>query len=246
MTTMVEGAGVELACVQRGSGRAVLLIHGLAADAQTLAPTAEALAGAGARVITYDRRGYGSSGAPEPYEGTTVEEQAQDAVAVLGLLAASPAIVAGEGFGALIALDLMKRHPALVAGAVLVDPPLLALVPAATEALGAQRERIQEAVWAHGPPAGVEAWLQGRAEGPALERARAAHRAFFADYAGLAGWPVTRRELRAMGATVVIVTGSATPSEVGAAADALNALLPNARHVTDGDVVAAVTSLLTR
>jgi 3-oxoadipate enol-lactonase len=56
MAPIVEGAGVELSVVERGSGTPVLLIHGLASDAAAMAPVAEALA-AEARVIAYDRRG---------------------------------------------------------------------------------------------------------------------------------------------------------------------------------------------
>src|SRR5260370_885159 len=76
--------------------------------------------------------------------------------------------------------------------------PLLALVPEATEALAADRERIHAAVRERGNEAGVEAWLHGRAGAGALARARAAHRAFYADFAGLASWPITRRGLRAL------------------------------------------------
>src|SRR5258706_11218145 len=128
MPPSVEGAGIALAYVERGEGPAVLLVHALAAAAETLDPQVQALSDA-ARVIAYDRRGYGSSGAPEPYGGTTVQEQAEDAAAVLRELDAVPAVVCGEGFGALVALDLMTRHAGLVRGAVLSDPPLLALVP---------------------------------------------------------------------------------------------------------------------
>jgi pimeloyl-ACP methyl ester carboxylesterase len=240
----VEGAGVALAYDERGEGPPVLLVHGLAADARTLLPVADALAGA-ARVLVYDRRGYGASGAPEPYEGTTVEEQAEDAAAVLRALAGGPAVVAGDGFGALVALDLLKRHRALVRAAVLADPALFALVPEATERLSEERAAIEEAVRAGGPAGGVEAWLGERAAGgPSLDRARAAHRAFFADYAGLATWPVSRRELRALAAPAVVLTGPASPPHVAAAADALAALLPAARRATDGDLAAAVRSVL--
>ena len=76
MAPSVEGAGVALNVVEHGSGAPVLLIHGLAADAEVMAPVAQALAGE-ARVIAYDRRGYGSSGAPEVYRGTTVEQAEQ-------------------------------------------------------------------------------------------------------------------------------------------------------------------------
>ena len=118
---------------------------------------------------------------------------------VLGALDAGAAVVCGDGFGALVALDLAKRHRALVRAAVLADPPLFMFVPEATERLAAQHAELEAAVREGGPEAGVEAWLGGRVDGPALERARAAHRAFFADYAGLASWPVTRRELRVAG-----------------------------------------------
>ena len=45
MAPSVEGAGVALNVVERGAGPAVLLIHGLAADAEAMAPVAQALAG---------------------------------------------------------------------------------------------------------------------------------------------------------------------------------------------------------
>jgi pimeloyl-ACP methyl ester carboxylesterase len=243
MPVKVEGAGVELNVVERGSGQAVLLIHGLAADAQTLAPLAEELA-ADARVIVYDRRGYGSSGAPDPYQGTTVEEQAQDAAALLRALAAGPALVCGDGFGALVAFDLIKRHRALVSAAVLSDPPLFMFVPEATEHLAAAHAELEAAVRDGGPEAGVEAWLGGRVDDEALARARAAHRAFFADYAGLASWPAGRRELRALDVPAVVLTGPWSPPHVVAAADAVAELLPAARRAADGDLLAAARWLL--
>jgi pimeloyl-ACP methyl ester carboxylesterase len=243
MAPSVEGAGVALNVVERGSGPAVLLIHGLASDAEAMAPVAQALA-SDARVIAYDRRGYGSSGTPETYRGTTIEEQAQDAAALLGALDAGPAVLCGHGFGALVALDLAKRHRALVRAAVLSNPPLFMFVPEATERLAAQHAELEAAVREGGPEAGVEAWLGGRAPAPALERARSAHRAFFADYAGLASWPVTRRELRALDVPAVVLTGPWSPPHIVAAADALAGLLPIARRADDGDLAAATRTLL--
>jgi pimeloyl-ACP methyl ester carboxylesterase len=240
----VEGAGVPLHAEEQGTGPAVLLVHGLASDALAMAPVAATVAAAGARAIAYDRRGYGASGAPEPYLGTTVEEQAEDAAAVLRALDAGPAVVAGDGFGALVALDLAKRHGGLVRAAVLSNPALFAFVPEATEMLSAQRAQIEEAMREGGPGAGVEAWLGGRVEGEALARARAAHRGFFADYAGLATWAVSRRELRALALPAVVLTGPWSPPHVVAAADALAALLPAATRADDGDLAAAVAALL--
>jgi 3-oxoadipate enol-lactonase len=243
MAPSVEGAGVALNVVERGSGRAVLLVHGIASDAQALEPVADALSSQ-ARVIAYDRRGYGSSGAPEPYHGTTVAEQAEDAAALLRALDPGPALVCGDGFGALIALDLAKRHRALLAGAVLSDPPLFMFVPEATEQLAAQRAQLEEAMRAGGPEGGVEAWLGGRVDAEALARAKAAHRGFFADYAGLASWPASRRELRALDVPAIVLTGPWSPPHIVAAAEALAGLLPAARRATDGDLVAAARSLL--
>ena len=240
----IEGAGVELACEAVGEGPALLLVHGIASDSTALAPLAGRLADV-ARCITYDRRGYGASGAPEPYERTTVAEQAEDAARILSAMAGdSPAIVVGDGFGALVALDLLLRHGDGVRAAVLSDPPLFAFVAQATEELGAQREILQEQLRTAGPEAAVEAWLGGRLEAAALARARAAHRAFFADFGGLASWPVTRRELRSIQQPTVVLTGPWSPTSIGAAADTLDELLPAAERRRDGDLEAAARVLL--
>jgi pimeloyl-ACP methyl ester carboxylesterase len=238
MASTAEGAGVELAYEEtQGSGIPVLLVHDIASDRLGL-PVVP-----GTRCIRYDRRGYGDSGAPEPYVGTTVMEQAEDAAALLRALDVSGAVVAGVGFGALIALDLALRHGSLVRGVAAADPPLYAFVPEANEELAEQRRVLQDSMATGGPDAAVEAWLAGRADAPALARAKASHHGFFADYAGLASWPVTRRELRSLALPVTIVTSPSTPWHVQRAAEALASLVPDAEHRTDGDLTAAVTAL---
>ena len=243
MAPSVEGAGVALNVVEHGAGAPVLLIHGLAADAEAMAPVAQALAGE-ARVIAYDRRGYGSSGAPEPYLGTTVEEQAQDAAALLGALEpARPSSAATAS-----ARSSRSTWPSAIARSYgQPSSPTRRCscsCPRRPSASRAQHAALEAAVREGGPEAGVEAWLGGRLDAAALERARAAHRAFFADYAGLASWPVTRRELRALDVPAVVLTGPASPPHVVAAADALAALLPAVRRADDGDLVAAARSVL--
>jgi pimeloyl-ACP methyl ester carboxylesterase len=239
----VEGAGVELAFREAGAGPPALVIHGLASDARAWAPLVDALAAQGARAIAYDRRGYGASGAPDPYAATTVQEQGEDAAALLRGLDAAPALVVGDGFGALVALDLLVRHPGLVRAAVLGDPPLLAFVPEATEALAAQRQALEGALREGGPARAVDVWLGARVDAEARVRARAAHSAFFADYAGLASWSPARRELRAVGVPVAVVTGPETPAHLIAAADAAAGLVPGARRRVDGDLAAAAATL---
>ncbi len=240
----VEGAGVALHYAERGAGAPVLVLHDLASDATAWDGALDALAAAGARAIAFDRRGYGASGAPEPYDATTVQEQAEDAAAVLLALGAAPAVLAGAGFGALVALELLVRRPELARAAVLADPPLFAFVPAATEVLSEQRLMLEEALRDGGPARAVEAWLAGRSEGAALDRARGAARGFFADYAGLASWSPSRRELRAVAVPVAVLTGPGAPAHVVAAADAAAGLLARADRRHDGDMVAATIGLL--
>jgi pimeloyl-ACP methyl ester carboxylesterase len=243
---MVEGAGVPLACFERGSGPAILLVHGMADGAAGWEATAAGLAGE-ARVIAYDRRGYGGSGAPEPYERTTVEEQAEDAAALLVSLDAAPAVVCGRDFGALVCLDLCKRHAALVRAAVLLDAPVLQFSAAAAETLSDERVALEEALRDGGPGRGVDAWLDARgepAESPRRTRARTDHAGFFADYGGFASWPVTRAELRALAMPLAVLTSPGAPGPIREAADALAGLAPAARREEADDADAAIRALL--
>lgn len=239
-TSTVEGAGVELAVSERGAGPAVLFVHGLMAGADGWRPALEALAPV-ARAIAYDRRGHGSSGAPDPYRRTTVAEQAEDAAALLRGLGATPALLCGADLGALVCLDLLRRHPDLVRGAVLIAPPLYAFVPQATEVLAAERARLELALRESGPGAAVAAHrgVEAAQVGSAREQ-----RAFFADYAALASWPVTRRELRAIAVPVAVLEGEDPPPHVRAAVEALVGLLPAGRRLTGADPLPALTDLL--
>ena len=237
MRGTAEGAGVELAYESRGDGAAVLLVHGLATTAAPLLAEVGELPGA--RVVGYDRRGYGASGAPEPFGGTTVEEQGEDAASLLRALGLGPVVVAGDGFGGLVALDLLHRHRPLVAAAVLRDPPFFAFVPEATEVLAEAQGRVREAVHLGGPAAGVEAWTGER---PAPE----AVRGFYADVAGLASLSLGRRELRAFDVPVALVSSPGAPRHVRRAADELAALLPDVRRSADGDLAAALRDALGR
>ena len=96
---------------------------------------------------------------------------------MLSALAPRGAAVAGQGFGALIALDLLRRHGELARAAVLTDTPLLALVPDAARRSAEARESLEAALRDGGPAAGVDGWLEGRrtassARGRASMRAR--------------------------------------------------------------------------
>jgi pimeloyl-ACP methyl ester carboxylesterase len=222
-----------LAHAESGAGPAVVLVHGMGTGAAAWTATAEALS-ARARVLLPDRRGYGATPAPEPYGATTVSEQTEDLAALITATGAAPAVVAGADIAALACLDLLLRHRGLVRGAMLVDPPLLALVPAAIDAVAAERVALEEELREGGPRGAMQAWLGHPSD--------ADPRAFFADYAAQATLSVTRRELRAIEEPVTVVTTGRAGAHGREAAAALVELLPRGRTATDA--TAAVADLL--
>lgn len=215
MALRVPGAGVELAYDESGAGPSVLLVHGTALTRLSWRETVEALGG-GVRAIAYDRRGYGDSDTPEPYAATSIEEQAEDAAALVRALEAAPAVVCGHSCGAVVALDLLLRHRDLVRGAVLIEPPLLSLSPQGEQTLGEVREAVAEAARKGGVHAAVEALAESQ-HGPGLleavgaERAeaiRASARGAFADFGAASAWAFSRRELRVIEAPVTVLRGA--------------------------------------
>lgn len=234
----VEAGGVALAYDERGQGPAVVLVHGTATARSVWRETVEAL-GDGVRAIAYDRRAYGDSGAPEPYGGTTVGEQADDLAALIEGLGAGPAVVCGHELGALACLDAVARHPSLARGAVLIEPPMLWLAAAGTDSVGDLREAVATAARDEGAAGAVRAYLEavGGPEVTALlgpertDAALASPRAFAADLAAAASWAARRRDLRAIEAPVVLVSGARSDPVRQEATRALAELLPNARIV---------------
>lgn len=234
----VEAGGVALAYDEHGDGPAVVLVHGTATARSVWRETVESL-GDGVRAIAYDRRAYGDSGAPEPYGGTTVGEQADDLAELIEALGAGPAMVCGHELGALTCLDLLLRRPELVSGAVLIEPPMLWLSPAGTDAVGDLREAVSRGAGEGGAAGAVRAYLEA-VGGPdvaallgdeRMEAAMASPRAFAADLAAAASWTGGRRELRAAERSVTVVNGLRSAAVRQEATRALAELLPNARLV---------------
>jgi pimeloyl-ACP methyl ester carboxylesterase len=222
---------------EAGSGDTVLCVHESAATGEAWRPLARAIAER-ARTVAYDRRGWGRSGAPEPYLGTTVEEHSEDAARLIEQLEVAPALLCGAGIGAVIALDLLVRRPELARGALLVEPPLLAFVPAATEAISADVGALREAVAARGPRAGVELYLSGslRALGPGAERLpaelaeTAAERplSLFAELGAVPAWRLPLAELATLSSPVAIAVAGSTSELVRRASVELCGRIPGA------------------
>lgn len=79
-------------------------------------------------VVTHDPRGIGESpwrpGSAEP----TPSALAEDLAALVDVFTGSPALFFGASGGAVTVLELATRHPELVRGAVLHEPPLVSLL----------------------------------------------------------------------------------------------------------------------
>jgi esterase len=117
--------GVRLSYEERGTGQAILCIHGTGSSAVLWTDAAARLATRG-RAITYDRRGFSRSERPEPLV-MDVHLHADDAAALIDALGAAPAIVIGRSQGGEIAVDLALRYPDRVRAIALLEGGGLAL-----------------------------------------------------------------------------------------------------------------------
>jgi len=260
----LDARGIEIGWSERGEGSPVLLVHETAADRSVWEPVADAISER-ARAIDYDRRGWGESSAPDEYRRTTVEEQSEDAAALLEAAEAAPAVVVGAGVGAMVALDLLLRRPGLVAATVLVEPPILQLVPTATEALSQDRRRLEIAAGAG--ESVIDLYLSGAltALGPGVTRlpdrmiasARERPTSVIAEMGISTGWRAPLPSLAAAARPSAVVTGSSTPPLLRDAAAALADHLEGATaretdapqappHVGAADEVASLAVELTQ
>lgn len=118
--TLPSSDGVDLGVVEfGGSGRPVVLLHGLMGRATTWWSVARELLRHG-RVLGADARGHGRSGRPAA-GGWSPERMALDVVELLIGLDAGPAALVGHSMGGLSALLAAARRPDLVSAVVVED-----------------------------------------------------------------------------------------------------------------------------
>jgi pimeloyl-ACP methyl ester carboxylesterase len=114
--------GVELSGEQRGSGCAIVLLHGLSATRRYVVMGSRTLEREGYRTIAYDARGHGrSTAAPDP-KIYGYERLAHDLEAVLDALGLERAVLAGASMGAHTAVRFALSHPERVAALGLITP----------------------------------------------------------------------------------------------------------------------------
>ncbi len=117
-----HGQHIRLHYYDWGEGKPVVLIHGWPSMAQMWEYQLEALAGAGYRVIAYDRRGFGRSSVP--YQAYDYDHLAADLHAVMEGLDLKDAILVGFSMGGGEVVRYLSRygsarvHKAVLIGAV--------------------------------------------------------------------------------------------------------------------------------
>ncbi|MFI6858690.1 alpha/beta fold hydrolase [Streptomyces sp. NPDC050421] len=116
-----NSAGIELYYEDHGTGRPVVLIHGFPLNGASWEKQLPVLLGAGYRVITYDRRGFGRS--DRPTDGYDYDTFAADLNAVMEKLDLQDAVLVGFSMGTGEVTRYLGNHGSGRVGlAVLVAP----------------------------------------------------------------------------------------------------------------------------
>jgi pimeloyl-ACP methyl ester carboxylesterase len=225
-----------LKIVRRGAGAPVLLIHGSAADHTTwmaqLARPPQGLA-----VVAYDRRGCDSAPFPPGVVPETAHHVDDAAALIRRESPGRAALVCGSSFGGVVALELARRAPELVAGLVVCEPPLppADTVTGAPPGFGCAFDRL---VATAGGEAAAEMFLRAVLGDDGFDglapRVRGVLRAMWrqirADMIALARTRVAYAELSAVAQPVLLIGAERSPAYYDSTLDALERALPAARR----------------
>lgn len=119
--------GASLAYRARGDGLPVVFVHGAMSDLRVWDRQVLAI-GMGHRAVTYSRRyAYPNADMEKGSNDDPMQPHVEDLAAFLKEIDARPACLVGHSFGAFVCLLTALRHPKLVRGLVLMEPPVLPL-----------------------------------------------------------------------------------------------------------------------
>lgn len=159
-TASVNGAQIYYEV--RGSGPPVLFIQGATGDGGTFERVAERLADE-FTLVTYHRRGNSRSLRPEGWNATSMDEQADDAAALIDALGLVSATAFGTSGGAVILLNLLLRHPEVLRGAIVHEPPLVPVLSNAGEVEATLQSMIEDGLEKDGPRGALEMFIRANA-----------------------------------------------------------------------------------
>jgi pimeloyl-ACP methyl ester carboxylesterase len=203
--------------VRAGSGPRILLVHGSAADHTTWSIQ---LTHPGAfELVAYDRS-----------DAASVEDAAREAATYIE----TRAVVVGSSYGAVVALELLRSRPELVAGALLIEPPMAADDSTSPAPVAFLAEFDRRAA-AQGGPAAAEFFLRTvlgdatfeRMPRAFQQRATSKWAEILADSAALIAYRPRYAELARIAAPVLLVGGDKSPPYFAQTLDALERALPN-------------------
>ncbi|MBF6148125.1 alpha/beta fold hydrolase [Nocardia nova] len=218
-----NGHDIEIYFEDHGTGQPVVLIHGFPLDGRSWDKQARALLGAGYRVISYDRRGFGMSS--NTTIGFDYDTFADDLAALLDHLALRDAVLVGFSMGTGEVTRYLARHGSgRVTKAVLMAavPPFLLRTPDNPEGVeGSVFEGIKAAI-ADDRPAYFKQFLDDFFNVDVLGGTRISEQAWqaafvmalqagaFATYAAVDSWLTDfRADLGAIDVPVLLIHGDA-------------------------------------
>lgn len=120
MQTITSADGTTIAYKKTGSGPAIIVISNVAEDHTGVAGLAKTLS-EHFTVISFDRRGRGASGDPQPYDPA---RELEDIAALIDIAGGSAALTSGSG-GCAITLDAASALGDRVTGLYLYEPPFI-------------------------------------------------------------------------------------------------------------------------
>ena len=233
--------GTRIALDRSGHGPALILVGGALSDRSGWAPLAKLLTPR-LTVFSFDRRGRGDSEDTSPY---SVEREIEDLEAVIDE-AGGAAFVHGQSSGAVLALEAAAKLPAKVRKLSLYEPPFIIddsrppppenFVSHIKELITANRRGDAIEFWMTdvvGAPAEAVAQMRSAPTWPALKAV--AHTlpydiAILGD--NMAGNPLPSQRWTSVAAPTLVMDGGASPAWIRNSAQALEDILPNARHRT--------------
>jgi len=110
MSYVTTKDGIKLYVKEWGTGRPVVMSHGWPLSADSFDDLSVAIANAGMRAISYDRRGFGRS--EQPWDGYNYDVLADDMAAVMDKTEAADATLLGFSMGGGEVARYMSRHAA--------------------------------------------------------------------------------------------------------------------------------------
>lgn len=110
MSYVTTRDGIKLYVKEWGTGRPVVMSHGWPLSADSFDDLSVAIANAGMRAISYDRRGFGRS--EQPWDGYNYDVLADDMAAVMDKTEAADATLLGFSMGGGEVARYMSRHAA--------------------------------------------------------------------------------------------------------------------------------------